>query len=132
MKSNTDKEVKDITADEWKNEVIEAKLPVLVDFWAPWCPWCMRLMPVFEEVSKQYDDKLIFAKVNVEEHQDIAQANGILGIPIMKMFCNGRNVGELVGYMSKEKLVQELDKTLSTSKECLTQSSTLQKEMITK
>ena len=132
MKSNTDKEVKDITADEWKNEVIEAKLPVLVDFWAPWCPWCMRLMPVFEEVSKQYDDKLIFAKVNVEEHQDIAQANGILGIPIMKMFCNGRNVGELVGYMSKEKLVQELDKMLSTIKECLTQSSTLPKEMITK
>ena len=85
-------------------------------------------MPVFEEVSKLYDGKLIFAKVNVEEHQDIAQANGILGIPVMKIFCGGRNVGELVGYMSKEKLVQEIDKMLSTIKECLTQSSTLQRK----
>jgi thioredoxin 1 len=122
----------DIDSNNWQEKVISSKTPVIVDFWAPWCPWCMRLMPVFEEVSKQYDGKLIFAKLNVEEHQDIAQANGILGIPVMKIFCDGRNVGELVGYMSKEKTVQELDKMLSTIKECLTQSSTLQKKMITK
>jgi len=122
----------DIDSDNWQEKVISSKTPVIVDFWAQWCPWCMRLMPVFEEVSKQYEGRLVFAKVNVEEQQEIAQSNGILGIPIMKMFCNGRNVGELVGYTSKEKLVQELDKLLSTIKECLTQSSTLQKEMITK
>ena len=122
----------EINSNDWQEKVLSSKMPVIVDFWAPWCPWCMRLMPVFEEVSKQYDGKLIFAKLNVEEHQDIAQTNGILGIPVMKMFCDGRNVGEIVGYMSKEKLVQELDKMLSTIKECLTQSSTLQKEMITK
>ncbi|MBI3842847.1 MAG: thioredoxin fold domain-containing protein [Thaumarchaeota archaeon] len=122
----------DIDSNNWQEKVISSTTPVIVDFWAPWCPWCMRLMPVFEEVSKQYDGKLIFAKLNVEEHQDIAQANGILGIPVMKIFCDGRNVGELVGYMSKEKLVQELDKMLSTIKECIAQSSTLTKEMITK
>lgn len=122
----------EIGSNDWQEKVLSSKGPVIVDFWAPWCPWCMRLMPVFEEVSKQYDGKLIFAKVNVEEHQDISQANSILGIPVMKIYCDGRNVGELVGYMSKEKLVQELDKMLSTIKECLTQSSTLQKGMITK
>lgn len=84
-------------------------------------------MPVFDEVSKQYEDRLIFAKVNVEEQHDIAQANGILGIPAMKMFCDGRNVGELVGYMSKEKLVSELDKMLSSISNCVTQSSLLKK-----
>lgn len=88
----------------------------------------MKLMPVLEEVSKQYDGKLIFAKVNVEEEQDIAKANGVMGIPVMKMFCDGRNVGELVGYMPKEKLFQELNKMLVTLSNCLTQSSALQRK----
>lgn len=121
----------DIDSNNWQEKVISSKTPVIVDFWAPWCPWCMRLMPIFEEVSKQYEGRLIFGKVNVEEHQEVAQSNGILGIPVMKLFCNGRNVGELVGYMSKEKLVQELDKILVTITDCLVQSSTLQKEVTT-
>jgi len=118
-------------SNDWKDKVLSVKTPVIVDFWAPWCPWCMKLMPVFEEVSKQYAGKLIFAKVNVEENQDIAQANGVMGIPILKMFCDGRNVGELVGYMPKEKLIQELDKMLATLTNCLTQSSELRKEVMT-
>ena len=122
----------DIGSENWQDKVLSSKIPVIVDFWAPWCPWCMRLMPIFEEVSKQYEGRLIFGKVNVEEHQEIAQSNGILGIPVMKLFCDGRNVGELVGYMSKEKLAQELDKTLASISTCITQSSTLQKEVATK
>ena len=122
----------DVGSDNWQDKVLSSKIPAIVDFWAPWCPWCMRLMPIFEEVSKQYEGRLIFGKVNVEEHQEIAQSNGILGIPVMKIFCDGRNVGELVGYMSKEKLVQELDKILASISNCITQSSTLQKEVATK
>ena len=118
-------------SNDWQDKVILSKSPVIVDFWAPWCPWCMKLMPIFEEVSRQYEGKLVFAKVNVEEREDIAQANGVMGIPVLKMFCNGRNVGELVGYMTKEKLVSELDKMLATISDCLTKSSTLQKEVIT-
>lgn len=122
----------EIDKDNWEKIVVSSDGPVIVDFWAPWCPWCMRLMPVFEEVSGKYEGKLVFAKVNVEEQQEIAQSNGILGIPVMKIYCQEKNVGELVGYMNKEKLVSELDKMLSTIKECLTQSSKLPKEMITK
>ena len=122
----------EVGSENWQDIVLSSKIPVIVDFWAPWCPWCMRLMPIFEEVSKQYEGKLIFGKVNVEEHQEIAQSNGILGIPVMKLFCDGRNVGELVGYMSKEKLVQELDKILASISNCMTQSSTLQKEVAAK
>jgi len=118
----------EVSSNNWQDKVLSAKTSVIVDFWAPWCPWCMKLMPVFEEVSKQYDGRLIFAKVNVEEHQDVAQANGVMGIPILKMFCDGRDVGELVGYMPKEKLIQELDKMLATLNNCLTQSSVLRKE----
>ena len=120
----------EIGSNDWQDKVLSSKIPVIVDFWAPWCPWCMRLMPIFEEVSKQYEGRLIFAKVNVEERQDIAQANGILGIPVMKMFCDGRNVGELVGYMNREKLLSELDNMLSSISSCIAQSSLLQKEVI--
>ena len=118
----------DIDSNNWQEKVISSKMPVIIDFWAPWCPWCMRLMPIFEEVSKQYESRLIFGKVNVEEQKEIAQSNGILGIPVMKMFCDRRNVGELVGYMNKEKLVQEIDKMLTNISSCIQQSSTLQKE----
>lgn len=122
----------EIGSNDWQDKVILSKTPVMVDFWAPWCPWCMKLMPVFEKVSKQYEGKIVFAKVNVEEHEDIAQANGIMGIPIIKMFCNGRNVGDLVGYMNKEKLVQEINKMFATIYDYTTQSAILQKEVITK
>lgn len=115
----------DITSTNWQDKVLSAKGPVIVDFWAPWCPWCMKLMPIFEEVSKQYDGKLAFVKVNVEEQNEIAQKNGVMGIPVLKMFCQGRNVGELMGYMAKEKLVMELDKMLANISECLSQSSSL-------
>ena len=120
----------DIKSNDWQDKVLSSKIPVIVDFWAPWCPWCMRLMPVFEEVSKQYEGRVIFAKVNVEEQEAISQANGISGIPILKMFCDGRNIGELVGYMTKEKLVQGIESMLSGAKDCLTQSSALQKEIV--
>jgi len=122
----------EVGSNEWHDKVLASKTPVIVDFWASWCPWCMKLMPVFEEVSKTYEGKLSFAKVDVEKYPDIAEANGVMGIPVMKMFCGGRNVGELVGYMNKEKIVQELDKMLSTVRECLMQSSVLTKETATK
>ncbi|MEM4253114.1 MAG: thioredoxin domain-containing protein [Candidatus Nitrosotenuis sp.] len=122
----------EVGSNEWHDKVLASKTPVIVDFWASWCPWCMKLIPVFEEVSKTYEGKLSFAKVDVEKYPDIAKANGVMGIPVMKMFCGGRNVGEIVGYMNKEKLVHELDKMLSTVRECLTQSSVLTKETATK
>ncbi len=121
----------EIGSKDWNDKVVSSKIPVIVDFWAPWCPWCKRLMPIFEEVSSQYEGKLLFGKVNVQEHEDIAQSNGITGIPVMKMFCDGRNAGELVGYMTKEKLVSELDKMLATTSECLKQSSALSNEVVT-
>jgi len=120
----------DIMSNDWQDKVLSSKVPVIVDFWAPWCPWCMRLKPVFEEVSKQYEGRVIFAKVNVEEQEGIAQANGISGIPLLKMFCDGRNIGELVGYMTKERLVSRIEKMLSSAKDCLTQSSLLQKKVV--
>ena len=102
----------EVGSKDWQDNVLSSKIPVIVDFWAPWCPWCMKLMPIFEEVSALYDSRLTFAKVNAEEEQEIAKENDVLGIPVMKIFHNGKKIGEFVGFMNKEKLVQEIEKVM--------------------
>lgn len=114
--------------DDWKGKVLSSKVPVIVDFWAPWCPWCMKMLPIFEEVSKRYEGRLVFAKLNVEEHEQIAESNDIAGIPVLKMFCNGKSAGELTGYMTQERLVLGIEKMLSDTTQKTSQRSTLQKE----
>lgn len=113
----------DITASEWQENVLGSNVLTAVDFWAPWCPWCMKLKPVFEELAGQYTGKIKFAKVNVDTQEEIAGKYGIMGIPVIKFFCEGKEVGELVGYMPKDKLKGEMDKMLQTHKQCLAQTS---------
>jgi thioredoxin 1 len=88
-------------------------LPVVVDFWAPWCPWCMKLMPIFDEVTKELKVKADFVKINVEENQDLAAELGVMSIPAIKVFSKGVKIGEMSGYMPKEKLISEINKILS-------------------
>lgn len=113
----------DVTASEWQEKVLGSNVLTAVDFWAPWCPWCMKLRPVFEELAGQYAGKIKFAKVNVDTQEEIAGKYGIMGIPVIKFFCDGKEVGELVGYMPKDKLKSEMDKMLQTHKQCLAQTS---------
>lgn len=89
-------------------------LPVIVDFWAPWCPWCMKLMPIFDEITKEYGGKANFVKMNVEENQNLASELGVMSIPAIKIFSAGIKIGEIAGYMPKEKLVAEINKILSS------------------
>jgi thioredoxin 1 len=85
----------DITQEtEWDSLISRKKL-VAADFWAPWCPYCMRLKPVFEMIASKYPD-IMFVKVNVAEQQDLASRYGIRGIPVIKFFCEGKEVGEIV------------------------------------
>ncbi len=113
----------DVSSKEWEGKVLSSSILTAVDFWAPWCPWCVKLKPVFEDLAKEYGGKVVFAKANVESEQDIAKRYGIMGIPVIKFFCDGREVGELVGYMPKEKLKQEIDKMLQIHQLCLAQTS---------
>ncbi len=115
----------DITSKEWDTKVLGSRVLTAVDFWAPWCPWCMKLKPIFEELAKDYSNKVVFAKVNVDAELEIAQRYSIMGIPVIKFFCDGKEVGELVGYMPKDKLKQEIDKMLQIHQQCLAQSSTI-------
>lgn len=88
-------------------------LPVIVDFWAPWCPWCMKLMPIFDEITKEYGGKVNFVKINVEENQDFASELDVMSIPAIKIFSAGKKIGEILGYMPKEKIISEINKILS-------------------
>ncbi len=100
-----------LTESTFEKEV-NGKLPVLVDFWAEWCGPCKRLGPVFEELSKSYAGKLVFAKVNVDSCPTIAQKFGISAIPNLKLFKNGKVAGEIVGALSPEMLKSKVDSML--------------------
>ena len=78
--------VRDITTQEWDAQVLQGQTPVAVEFWAPWCPWCKKLIPEFEAVSDEYESKMNMLKLNSDEHRDIAQRYGIMGLPTIKMF----------------------------------------------
>ncbi|MFQ5940389.1 MAG: thioredoxin [Nitrososphaerales archaeon] len=117
----------DVSSKEWGEKILSSKTLTVVDFWAPWCPWCMKLKPVFEDLAKEYNNKILFAKVNVEAEQEISSKYGIMGIPIIKFFCDGKEVGEVVGYMPKDQLKREIDKALNSYPQCLAQSSAIKK-----
>ncbi len=118
----------EITASMWDQKILNSRKLTAVDFWATWCPWCMKLKPVFEEVSNEYKDKIAFVMIEVKPENDpVLSRYNIQGIPVIKFFCEGREVGELIGYMPKDKLRHSVDEILQNHKQCMAQSSVITK-----
>lgn len=115
--------VRDVGAAEWDQQVLKSQKPVAVEFWAPWCPWCRRLIPEFDALSVEYENRMAMLKLNSDDHPDIAERYGIMGLPTIKLFCQGRTIGEMVGYMPRPRLKAELDRLLQNHRECLQSSS---------
>jgi thioredoxin len=111
----------DIKSSQWDSLISDKKL-VAADFWAKWCPYCMRLKPVFESVAKEYND-IKFVKVNIEGEQEIASKYGIRGIPVVKFFCEGKEVGEIVGYVPQHVLRKEIERITKGAPSCLANTS---------
>jgi thioredoxin 1 len=102
--------VVEVNEDKFEEEVLKATLPVLVDFWAPWCGPCKMLGPVLEEVAAANDSRLKVVKVNVDENPDLAQKYEVMGIPAMFLFKTGEVIDSFTGAMSKQILMDKIDK----------------------
>ena len=87
------------------DKTINAAKTALVDFWAPWCGPCKMLGPVFEEAEKDANGKATFAKVNVDEQQDLAVRFGVTSIPTLILFKNGQEVKRSLGFIDKSKIL---------------------------
>jgi thioredoxin len=103
-----------VTDANFESEVIEksSTTPVLVDFWASWCGPCMMLGPTLEKIAKEYDGKLIVAKAATDDNQDAASKFGVMSIPAVKLFKDGKVVDEFVGAQPEATIKQWLDQKL--------------------
>ena len=102
----------EIEEAKFDESVIKADMPVLVDFWAPWCGPCRMVAPVVEELAGEYDGKVNFVKVNVDNNPKIASQYGIMSIPTLMIFKEGKPVDTIVGFRPKDELKKSLDTAL--------------------
>jgi len=96
--------------EQWQNEVLNSDKPVFVDFWAEWCGPCRIVSPTVEELSKEYEGKVNFVKVNVDDNNELASKYNVFSIPTLAIFRNGQVVAQTAGAASKESLKTYIDK----------------------
>ena len=101
-----------LTTENFENEVMGSKIPVLVDFWAAWCGPCRMLAPVIEEIAKEYEGKVKVCKVNVDENGPLSAQFAIVSIPTVILFKNGKPVEKLIGAHAIDDYEDIIDKYL--------------------
>ncbi|MCK4325290.1 thioredoxin [bacterium] len=103
----------EVTDANFKEEVLDSNLPVLVDFWAVWCAPCSMVAPVVEEIAKEYGGKLKVCKLNVDEAAAAASEYGIMSIPTLAVFKNGQIVEKIIGAVPKTALEEKIKPHIS-------------------
>jgi len=102
----------ELTEANFDKEVLEATLPVLVDFWAPWCGPCKMVAPIVKELAEEYSVRLKVGKLNTDDNSTLAERYGIRSIPTLIVFKSGKVVEQLVGSLPKSQLQKIIDKHL--------------------
>jgi thioredoxin 1 len=96
----------------WETDVMNSPVPVFVDFWAEWCGPCRMVSPVVEELASEYDGKVNFVKVNVDEANELASRYNVFSIPTLAIFNKGQVVSQQVGAASKESYKNMIERAL--------------------
>ena len=104
----------DVTKANFEAEVLKAELPTLVDFWAPWCMPCRMMAPILDELAVEMEGRIKIVKVDTEngENQGLAIQYQIQSIPNLKLFKDGKVIGEFIGLKNKEALKEEIEAIL--------------------
>jgi thioredoxin 1 len=102
-----------LTDDIFEKEVLQSPTPVLVDFWAEWCQPCQMVGPVVEELSNEYEGKIKVGKINVDENINVPGNYGIMSIPTLMVFKDGKPLKTMVGVQGKDTLKKALDEALN-------------------
>ena len=103
----------ELDKSSFKKNVLDSKIPVLVDFWAPWCGPCRIVGPILDKIESEYSSKLKFAKLNVDDNQDIAGKHDVRGIPCMIIYSKGGEADRIVGAYPEPELRKKIDLALS-------------------
>jgi len=98
-----------VTPANFEQEVLKSAQPVLVDFWAEWCGPCKMVSPILDELAVEYGGRVKIAKVNIDEHQELAVQFRINSIPTLLFFKNGQIVDQIIGMKSKKDFKAKLD-----------------------
>ena len=101
----------EFNSENFNKEVLESKIPVIVDFFATWCGPCKMLGPIIEQLSDEYDDKISIGKVDIDESPDLAQKYEVMSVPTVIFFESGKIKRVENGFMSKEQLNDIINQT---------------------
>ena len=102
------------TDKDFKKDVLENSLPVVVDFWAPWCGPCRMVSPIIDELAKDYEGKMVVGKMNVDENQIPASQFNVMSIPTVMIFKGGQPVKAIIGAQGKESYKKAFEEVLAS------------------
>jgi len=102
----------ELREDNFKKEVLESSIPVMVDFWATWCMPCKLVTPIVEEMAELYKGKCKVAKLNLDDAMELATRFGVMNIPTIIFFKDSREFTRVVGVVSKENIIEKIEEVL--------------------